>query len=111
MKSLSSLFVRPGDCTSFSTALELNEANSSYAVYRAQAAAAHPLARVQHCAISAASMCDPSETVGYSARGSRGLPIRAAADALRLPPQRKRKLAGIVNAIELQIEYADNGSS
>ncbi len=56
-------------------------------------------------------MCDPSETVGYSARGSRGLPIRAAADALRLPPQRKRKLAGIVNAIELQIEYADNGSS
>jgi len=43
------------------------------------------------------------------ARVARLAPIRAAADALALPLRRKRKLAGVMGAIEMQIE--DGGDS
>jgi hypothetical protein len=42
-------------------------------------------------------------------RVARHAPIRAAIDALGLPLRRKRKLAGLLNAIEVQIE--DGGDS
>src|SRR5213076_2750272 len=43
------------------------------------------------------------------ARVARLAPIRAAVDALALAPQRQRKLAGLLNAIEMQVE--DGGDS
>lgn len=52
----------------------------------------------------------PNEPTGYDrARVARLGPVRDAVEELRLPPLRSRKIGGILNAIEMQIE--DGGDS